>query len=177
MYEYLGTVFDKKLTFEGQVDAVWKKKKPMKKADVFTACIAVLRWLACLRKCFILAFTSWYGLLTLRNRNRLQGIMKGCSKISGSTPEAQLVLGPTRSLVLGTVCLHLGPTGLGTILFWLPLVFPIIHYNVLHFVCHLLYLPPLLSYAFIIFLNIIFFYFIFIVDIFFVFFCSLAPRQ
>lgn len=59
MYKYLGTVFDKKLTFEGQVDAVCKKKSPS--ADVFTACIAVLRRLACLGKCFILGFTAAMG--------------------------------------------------------------------------------------------------------------------
>ena len=90
-YKYLGTVLDHKLTFESQVDAICKKAHQRmyfyRKLSSFKVDNTFMRMFY---SCFIesvltFAFITWYGMLTLKNRNRLQGITKVCSRIAGTT--------------------------------------------------------------------------------------------
>ena len=89
-YKYLGTIIDNKLSFEPHTDAVCAKAHQRmhfyRKLRGFKVDPTFMRMFY---SCFIesvltFAFISWFGSATLRNRNRLCGITKTCSKIAGT---------------------------------------------------------------------------------------------
>lgn len=88
-YKYLGTIIDDKLTFEPNTDAVCAKAHQRmyfyRKLRSFNVDPTFMRMFY---SCFIesvltFSFIVWFGSLTLKNRNRLVGIVKMCSKIAG----------------------------------------------------------------------------------------------
>ncbi len=88
-YKYLGTNIDDKLSFEFHVDAVCKKAHQCmyfhRKLQGFNVASTFMKMFY---SCFIesvltFSFICWYGLLSLKNKNRLQGIVRVCSKIAG----------------------------------------------------------------------------------------------
>ena len=90
-YKYLGTIIDNKLTFEPQVDAVCLKAHQRmyfyRKLRNFNVDRTFMKMFY---SCFIesvltFSFVSWYGSITLKNKNRLQHIVKVCSKIAHTT--------------------------------------------------------------------------------------------
>ncbi|KAI5086940.1 gastrula zinc finger protein XlCGF28.1-like, partial [Silurus meridionalis] len=86
-FKYLGTIIDEKLTFGAHVDAVCKKAHQrmyfLRKLYGFNVDSTFMKMFY---SCFIesvitFTFVCWYGSLNLKNRNRLQGIVKVCGKI------------------------------------------------------------------------------------------------
>ena len=87
-YKYLGITIDDKLTFEQHVDHICKKSQQRmffyRKLRNFNVDKTFMRMFYC---CFIetilsFAFVSWFGSLSLQNKNRLQHIVKVCGKIA-----------------------------------------------------------------------------------------------
>ena len=90
-YKYLGTIIDNKLTFEPQVDAVCSKAHQRmffyRKLRNFNVDKTFMKMFY---SCFIesvltFSFVSWYGSTTLKNKKRLQQVVKVCSKIANIT--------------------------------------------------------------------------------------------
>lgn len=90
-YKYLGTVVDNKLCFEPHVDAVCKKAHQRmhfyRKLRSFNVDTTFMRMFY---SCFIesvltFSFICWHGSLSVKQKNRLQGIVKVCSKIAGTS--------------------------------------------------------------------------------------------
>ena len=89
-YKYLGTVIDSKLSFEPQVDAVCKKAH--RRLQFFHK----LRnfnvnnyFMKMFYSCFIesvltFSFICWHGSLSIKQQNRVNDIVKVCSKIAGT---------------------------------------------------------------------------------------------
>lgn len=103
-YKYLGTVIDDRLSFEHQVDAVCKKAnqrlyflRKLRNINIDT------KFMKMFYSCFIesvltFAFICWFGSINLKNRNRLQGIVRVCSKIVGTPLTDISLLHRTRAL-------------------------------------------------------------------------------
>lgn len=88
-YKYLGTNIDDKLCFDFHVDAVCKKAHQRmyfyRKLQSFNVDSTFMKMFY---SCFIesvltFSFICWYGLLTIKNKSRLRGIVRVCSKIAG----------------------------------------------------------------------------------------------
>ncbi len=90
-FKYLGTVIDEKLTFEAHVDAVCKKAHQhmfyLQKLCSFKVDSTFMKmfYSCCIESVITFSFVCWYGSLNVKNRNRLQGIVKVCGKIVGTT--------------------------------------------------------------------------------------------
>lgn len=89
-YKYLGIVMDNKLTFESQTDVVCRKAHQrmhfLRKLRYFNVdCLFMKMFYSCFIES-VLTFSClcWCGLLNLKNRNRLQSIIKECKKIIGT---------------------------------------------------------------------------------------------
>lgn len=89
-YKYLGTVIDNKMCFESQVDAVCKKAHQhmhfLRKLRSFNVDTVFMEMFY---SCFIesvltFSFICWHGSLSIKQKNRMQGIVKVCSKIVGT---------------------------------------------------------------------------------------------
>ena len=89
-YKYLETVIDNKLSFEPHDDAVCKKAhqrmyfyRKLRSFNVDTTFMKMFY------SCFIesvltFCFVCWHGALSVKQKNRLQAIIKVCSKIAGT---------------------------------------------------------------------------------------------
>ena len=103
-YKYLGTVIDDRLSFEHQIDAVCKKAnqrmyflRKLRNINMDS------KFMEMFYSCFIesvltFAFICWFGSINLKNRNRLQGIVRVCSKIVGAPLKDISLLYKTRAL-------------------------------------------------------------------------------
>ena len=88
-YKYLGMVIDNKLRFESQVDAVCKKAHQLmyfyRKLRNFNLDTTFMKMFY---SCFIesiltFSFICWHGSLLEKGKNRLNDVVKVCSKIAG----------------------------------------------------------------------------------------------
>lgn len=89
-YKYLGTVIDNKLSFEPQVDAVCKKAHQRmhfyRKLRNFNVDHSFMKMFY---SCFIesiltFSFICWHGSLSITQQNRVNDVVKVCSKIAGT---------------------------------------------------------------------------------------------
>ena len=101
-YRYLGTVIDDRLSFEHQVDAVCKKANQRmyflrKRRNINIDSKFMEMFYSCfIESVLTFAFICWFGSINLKNRNRLQGIVRVCSKIIGTPLTDITVLYKTR---------------------------------------------------------------------------------
>ena len=103
-YKYLGTVIDSKLCFESHVDAVCKKAHQrmyfLRKLRSFNVDTVFMKMFY---SCFIesvltFTFICWHGSLSIKEKNRMQGIVKVCSKSAGTPLDGVHDLHKARSL-------------------------------------------------------------------------------
>ena len=80
-YKYLGTFIDDRLSFEPHVDAMCGKTqqcmyfyRKLQRSNVDNTFVKMF-YSCFIESVIIVSFVSWYGLLNLKNRNRLQGIV------------------------------------------------------------------------------------------------------
>ncbi len=90
-FKYLCTVIDEKLTFEAHVNDLCKKAHQhmfyLRKLCSFYMDSTFMKmfYSCCTESVISFSFVCWYGSLNVNNRNRLQGIVKVCGKIVGTT--------------------------------------------------------------------------------------------
>ncbi len=90
-FKYLCTVIDEKLTFEAHVNDLCKKAHQhmfyLRKLCSFymNSTFMKMFYSCCTESVISFSFVCWYGSLNVNNRNRLQGIVKVCGKIVGTT--------------------------------------------------------------------------------------------
>ena len=88
-YKYLGILVDNKLTFEPQVDAVCKKVHQRmyfyrKLRNFYVDNTFMQMFYSCfIESVLTFTFICWYGSISIKNKNRLQGLTNICSKIAG----------------------------------------------------------------------------------------------
>lgn len=88
-YKYLGTIIDKDLRFEANTDAICKKVQQrlffLRKMNSFNVCNVLM---TVFYQCFIesvltFCFLSWFGALSVTNKNRLTRLVRVAGKIIG----------------------------------------------------------------------------------------------
>ncbi len=90
-FKYLCTVIDEKLTFEAHVNDLCKKAHQhmfyLRKVCSFYVDSTFMKmfYSCCIESVISFSFVCWYVSLNVNNRNRLQGIVKVCGKIVGTT--------------------------------------------------------------------------------------------
>ena len=90
-YKYLGTVLDDKLSFDANTDHICKKANQrlffLRKLRGFQVDRTLMRmfYSSCMESILTYSITSWFGNLSVANRNRLGGIIKVCQKTIGTT--------------------------------------------------------------------------------------------
>lgn len=88
-YKYLGTVIDSKLRFDLNTDAIVKRGNQrvylLRKLNSFNVNKNILNNFYCsfIESLFTFSFICWFKSLSLVDKNRLQKIVKICSKIIG----------------------------------------------------------------------------------------------
>jgi len=88
-YKYLGTTIDSKLCFDSHIDAVCAKAQQrmyfLRRLRNFNIdCTLMKMFYSCfLESVLTFCFICWFGSLSARNKNRLESIVRTCSKIVG----------------------------------------------------------------------------------------------
>lgn len=88
-YKYLGTIIDSKLSFEGNCEAVCKKGHQrmffLRKLCKFhiDKTLLILFYRAYIESVLSFTLVSWYGNLSVKNRNSMNQIVKWASKLIG----------------------------------------------------------------------------------------------
>ena len=89
-YKYLGTVIDNKLTFSSNVEGVYKKCRQRMhlmyqlRAYMVSSKILEKCYRAYVESVLTFSFVCWFGSVTVKDRNRLNGVVNECSNIVGS---------------------------------------------------------------------------------------------
>ena len=90
-YKYLGTIIDNKLTFEANTDLICKKANQrlffLRKLRGFQVDRTLMRmfYSSFIESILTFSIISWFGNLSVANKNRLGGIVKVSQKITGMT--------------------------------------------------------------------------------------------
>jgi len=82
----VGTVFDNKLKFDQNTEAIVKKShQRVRKLNYFNVERVVLKsfYNSFVESILSFSFICWFSSLSIKNKNRLQGIVNMCSKIMG----------------------------------------------------------------------------------------------
>ncbi len=88
-YKYLGTIFDTTLKFQQNTEFIIKKVNQrmyvLRKLNSFCVQKKILRtfYTTFIESVLSFSFLCWYSSLSLRNKNRLQTLVRTCSKIIG----------------------------------------------------------------------------------------------
>lgn len=88
-YKYLGTVFDNKLKFDQNSEVNIKKSHQrlfvLRKLNSFNVQRVVLKsfYNSFVESILSFSFICWFSSLSIKNKNRLQGVVSTCSKIMG----------------------------------------------------------------------------------------------
>ncbi len=88
-YKYLGTIFDTTLKFQQNTEVIIKKVNQrmyvLRKLNSFCVQKKILRtfYTTFIESVLSFSFLCWYSSLSLRNKNRLQTLVRTCSKIIG----------------------------------------------------------------------------------------------
>ncbi len=88
-YKYLGTIFDTTLKFQQNTEVIIKKVNQrmyvLRKFNSFCVQKNILRtfYTTFIESILSCSFLCWYSSLSLRNKNRLQTLVRTCSKIIG----------------------------------------------------------------------------------------------
>ncbi len=88
-YKYLGTIFDTTLKFQQNTEVIIKKVNQrmyvLRKFNSFCVQKNILRtfYTTFIESILSCSFLCWYSSLSLRNKNRLQTLVRTCSKMIG----------------------------------------------------------------------------------------------